>query len=181
MRCRTFRGIIDAELGSCQFLAIVNQSPTLKNEQDINLSRVHIYLLIGCNKHWKQLVLLSDYTNQHILSTFKRFGSSISVYAQFCRCVPMGSASMCNATVRSKLVFQIVPCQSHLTQGDDQIKYFIDIVLKHIVILNQKHTIISIPLYFEFFVLRKIFIKREKDNVDKGIGFFSVTEYSKAS
>ena len=161
-------------------LSSLNHQPK-KTNRDTDFSRVRNHLLAGYGKHWKQLVVLSDYADAHILSTFKRFGTSVSGYAQFRRRVPADDASVCDVLVGAKHVFQRVPCKSHSMQGDDRLKYFIDVVLKQIVRLNQKRTMIFVPSYFEFVALRNVLIKREKDNVDRGIDFVSVTEYSRVS
>ena len=63
-------------------LSSINRQPKKMNK-DTDFSRVHNYFLCGYNKHWKKLVILSDYTDPHSLSTFKRFVTSISGYAQY--------------------------------------------------------------------------------------------------
>lgn len=153
-------------------LSSINQQPRKNNDTDF--SRVRNYLLAGQAAHWRQLIVVSSFTDPHIMSSFKRSAKSISGQLKLRRKVPADEASACNVLSRVKQVFQRVACTDFSRQGADRLAYFSNRVLPQILRLQQKHTLIFIPSYFDFVSVRNILLKREAS-------FVSVTEYARVS
>jgi U3 small nucleolar RNA-associated protein 25 len=83
-------------------------------------------------------------------------------------------ASIGDVLIRARQVFQRIPSDSFLSQGDDRLKYFTNNILPHILRLEQKHTMIFIPSYFDFTAVRNLLLKKE-------VSFVSITEYARTS
>ena len=153
-------------------LNMINQQP--KKIQGIDFSRVRDYFLSGLASKFRQLVVVSKFMDANILSTFKKFASSRHGQIKFRRKCSDEEASACNVSVRVPQVFQRILSESFLSQGEDRLKYFTNKVLPHIFRLQQKHTMIYIPSYFDFTAVRNILLKKDAK-------FVSVTEYSRTS
>merc|ERR1712071_720816 len=91
------------------------------------------------------------------------------------RTVTLNEASISDVLlVKVKQVFQRLPCGSVNTLYNDRLKYFEKKVLPQILRLNQKHTLIFIPSYFDFVSVRNLLTEKEAN-------FVSVTEYARVS
>mmetsp|Transcript_23035 Transcript_23035/g.49872 ORF Transcript_23035/g.49872 Transcript_23035/m.49872 type:complete len:880 (+) Transcript_23035:50-2689(+) len=150
----------------------LNQQP--KKIADIDFSRVRNYFLEGQGAHWRQTIMVSQFTDPHILSTFRRHAKNIEGQLKIRQKVPADDASICDVMVRVKQVFQRVACQAVSEAGANRLRYFSEHVLPKLVRLKQKHTLIYVPSYFDFLAVRNLLLKRDAD-------FVSVTEYARVS
>lgn len=150
----------------------LNKQP--KKISDIDFSRVRNYFLDGHGSNWRQLIIVSQFTDPHILSTFRRYAKNVEGHLKIRQKVPSDDASLCNVIVHVKKVFQRVACQTVSEAGANRLRYFSDHILPKLMRLKQKHTLIFIPSYFEFIAVRNLLLKREAD-------FVSVTEYARVS
>lgn len=153
-------------------MGFINKMPKKTNNTDF--SRVRNYLLSGQAAHWRQLILISQFSDPHILSTFKRYAKSMEGQVKIRSKVPSDEASICNVLNSVRQVFQRIPCDSFASQGDSLLKYFRDSLLPHLLKSEQKHTLIYIPSYFDFVAVRNILLKLKAN-------FVSVTEYARIS
>lgn len=151
----------------------LNQQP--KKITDIDFSRVRNYFLEGQGVHWRQLIMVSQFSDPYILSTFRRHAKNVEGVLKIRQKISTENASICDVTmVRVKQVFQRVSCQAVSETGTNRLRYFSDHVLPKLIRLKQKHTLIYIPSYFDFIAVRNLLLKREVD-------FVSVTEYARVS
>jgi len=153
-------------------LSSLNQQP--KKISDIDFSRVRNYFLNGQGANWRQLIVVSKFTDPYILSTFRRHSKNVEGQLRIRRKVPADDASICDVMVRVKQVFQRVTCGTVSEAAANRLRYFSDHVLPKLIRLNQKHTLIYIPSYFDFIAVRNLLLKREAN-------FVSVTEYARVS
>ena len=153
-------------------LQSINQQP--KKSTNIDFSRVRNYLLAGKGANWRQLIVVSPFDDPHILSSFKKNSKSIVGKCKVSRKYPNDKASICNVMVPVRQIFQRIPCSTITTQGHERLKYFTDKVLPQLISVQQKHTLIFIPSYFDFISVRNLLLKRN-------VSFVSVTEYSRTS
>ena len=153
-------------------LDFLNQQP--KKITDIDFSRVRKYFLEGQARCWRQLIVVSQFTDPYILSTFRRHAKNIEGQLKMHRKVDADHASLCDVMVRVKQVFQRVACQTVSEAGTNRIRYFSEHVLPKLIRLKQKHTLIYIPSYFDFIAVRNLLLKQEAN-------FVSVTEYARVS
>lgn len=151
-------------------LSMLNQEPQSNNDTDF--SRVRSYMLEGQAANWRQLIFSSNIVDPSLVSSFKRFGKSVSGSVKMRRKVLPEDASIANVIVPIKQVFQKVPLPSFDKQSEARVNYFVKTILPQILRHNQKHTMVYVPSYFDFVSLRNIFLKRE-------LSFVSVTEYSR--
>jgi len=153
-------------------LKLMNQIPASSNNTDF--SRVRNYMLAGQACHWRQLIISSQFADPTILSCFKRFSKSAAGLTRVRRrTVNVEQASISRVTTTNvRQVFQRVPCQSLMDQGQDRLSYFDKNILSDI--RKRKHTMIFLPSYFDFVAVRNLLLKREVD-------FVSVTEYARTS
>lgn len=153
----------------------MNQQPKKTNRTDF--SRVRNYFLLGQAACWRQLGMVSQFSDPHLISTFNRHAKSIAGKMKLRRKIPEDTASICDVMIKVRQVFQRVPCDSFVTQGDKRIKYFTTVVLPQLLRTEQKHTLLYIPSYFDFVALRNIFLKHEIASSH----FVSITEYSRGT
>ena len=153
-------------------LDVLNHQPKKNNGTDFG--RVRQYLLAGQAKYWRQTIFTSTFSDPMILSAFKRHATNMKGAMRLRRRVPVEEASLNDVIVRSRQVFQRVPCSTFASQGDERMKYFEERVLPQILRSKQKHTMIFIPSYFDFVSVRNLLLKKEVD-------FVSVTEYARVS
>ena len=153
-------------------LDFINLQPKCLNSTDF--SRVRYPLLEGQGVYWRQLIIVSNMSNADIAYTFKHHSKSISGQMKIRRMVPLKEASICDVLVKVKQIFQRIPCHSVASQDDDRLKYFAKKILPQILRMNQKHTLIYIPSYFDFVAIRNLLTKQEAS-------FVSVTEYARVS
>ena len=155
-------------------LESINQQPT--KIADIDFSRVRNYFLEGQAAHWRQLIVVSQFTDPYILSTFRRHAKNVEGQCKVRHTVSNDEdASICNVMVRRvRQVFQRVACTSISEAGSNRLRYFSEHVLSKLMRLDQKHTMIYIPNYFDFIAVRNLLLKKEAS-------FVSVTEYARVS
>jgi U3 small nucleolar RNA-associated protein 25 len=153
-------------------MGFLNQLP--KKTSNTDFSRVRNYLLSGQAAHWRQLILISEFSDPHISSTFKRYAKSIEGQVKIRRKVPSDEASICNVLASVRQVFQRIPCDLFASQGDSRLKYFRESLLPQLLKAEQKHTLIYIPSYFDFVAVRNVLLKLKAS-------FVSVTEYARIS
>mmetsp|Transcript_26454 Transcript_26454/g.63482 ORF Transcript_26454/g.63482 Transcript_26454/m.63482 type:complete len:892 (-) Transcript_26454:264-2939(-) len=150
----------------------LNQQP--KKITDIDFSRVRNYFLEGQGAHWRQLIVVSQFTDPYILSTYRRHAKNIEGQLKIRQKVSTDDASICDVMVRVKQVFQRVSCQTVSEARANRLRYFSDNILPKLIRLKQRHTLIYIPSYFDFIAVRNLLLKSEAD-------FVSVTEYARVS
>jgi U3 small nucleolar RNA-associated protein 25 len=153
-------------------LESINQQPT--KIADIDFSRVRNYFLEGQAVNWRQLIVVSQFTDPYILSTFRRHAKNIEGQCKIRQKVSNDDASICDVMVRTRQVFQRVVCTSISEAGSNRLRYFSEHVLPKLMRLQQKHTLIYIPSYFDFIAVRNLLLKKEAS-------FVSVTEYARVS
>ncbi|KAL3789535.1 hypothetical protein HJC23_001343 [Cyclotella cryptica] len=153
-------------------LKCLNQQP--KNISNIDFSRVRNYFLEGQGENWRQLIMISKFSDPYILSTFRRYAKNIEGHLKMRMKITADHASITNVTVRVKQVFQRVGCESVTEAGSSRLRYFSEHILPKLLRLKQKHTLIFIPSYFDFVAVRNLLLKQEASIV-------SVTEYARIS
>ena len=153
-------------------LLSINKQPQSLNSTDF--SRVREYFLAGQAQHWRQMIILSNLKDPNITGTFKRHSKSIEGRIQMNTKIGVSEASICDVIVKVKHVFQRVNCPSISTQGEMKLRYFSENVLPQLLRLQQKHTLIYIPSYFDFVAIRNLLLKSSAN-------FVSVTEYARVS
>eukprot|EP00934_Nitzschia_sp_Nitz4_P000932 Nitzschia sp. Nitz4//scaffold89_size161592//108098//110593//NITZ4_002388-RA/size161592-snap-gene-0.177-mRNA-1//-1//CDS//3329559646//932//frame0 len=155
----------------CNFvLNLLNKTPQSNNDTDF--SRVRNYLLEEQAPHWRQLIVSTDFTDPHLLSSFKRFAVSVSGSVKVKRKVEPEGAAIAKVLIPMKQAFQKVQVSSFDQQTDGRVSFFVKNILPDIRKQKQKHVLVYIPSYFDFVALRNIFLKKE-------IEFVSVHEYSR--
>jgi U3 small nucleolar RNA-associated protein 25 len=150
----------------------LNQQP--KHVSDIDFSRVRNYFLEGQGRYWRQMILVSAFTDAYVLSTFRRHAKNVEGQMRIRKKVPTENASICDVMVRVKQVFLRMSCPTVSEAGSARLRFFADHVLPKLQRLKQKHTLIYIPSYFDFVAVRNLLLKREAK-------FVSVTEYARIS
>lgn len=153
-------------------LASMNRQP--KKVSGIDFSRVRNFHLEGHGAHWRQLILVSQFANPHILSTFRRHAKNVEGSLRMCRTFRSDDASICDILFSVRQIFQRVHCLSPSAAGLDRLRYFSEHILPKLRRSKQKHTLIYIPSYFDFIALRNLLLKFEAD-------FVSITEYARVS
>ena len=155
-------------------LSLLNKDPLNNNGTDF--SRVRNYLLDGQGARWRQLILSSKFWDPVLLSTFKRFGKSLSGQVKIRRKIRDGDASISRVLVPIKQVFQKVPTGTFAQQSKARVDYFVKNLWPQLKKNDQKHTLVFIPSYFDFCSLRNALLKLEQKHL-----FVSVTEYSRGT
>ena len=158
----------------------LNHIPKSMNMTDF--SRVRPYFLSGQAQFWKQFIICSTHSDPMMTSCFKRFGTSQSGSIKITRQYDIEEASLHAVRLPiTRQVFQRVPTSStFLDAGSDRVQYFCKHLWPEIEKHKQKHTLIFIPSYFDFIMLRNILLKRKEDGIAL-IDFVSVTEYSRVT
>ena len=157
-----------------EILSLLNKEPLNNNGTDF--SRVRNYLLDGQGDPWRQLILSTKFWDPLLLSTFKRFGKSLSGQVKVRRKVRDGDASISRVLVPIKQVFQKVPSGTFAQQGKARVDYFVKNLWPQLQKNDQKHTLVFIPSYFDFCSVRNALLKLEQKHL-----FVSVTEYSRGT
>jgi U3 small nucleolar RNA-associated protein 25 len=162
---------------------LLNQQP--KNSNDTDFSRVRPYMLAGQGKYRRQLIVQGGIMDPLILSSFKQHAhssaGSVQVRQKFDGNV---TYAISQVLLPTRQVFQrITGCKSFQTQSTDRLSYFMNRVLPTLVSHTQKHTLIFIPSYFDFVLVRNALLKYQKEHElsEHNIAFVSVTEYSRVS
>jgi U3 small nucleolar RNA-associated protein 25 len=158
-------------------LNALNQRPkSSRHLASTNFARVREYALAGQSDLWRQMIVCSSITDPLILNTFKRLSRNRDGQARLRRKTRDDQAALTrviwSGSQQPSQVFQRIPCQSFASQGDDRLKCFVQHWLPKI--LEQKHTMIFVPSYFEFVSLRNMLLQKEID-------FVSITEYARTS
>lgn len=151
----------------------LNQQPT--KSSGIDFSRVRNYLLSGQAARWRQLIMVSRFSDPHLISSFNRHSKSIEGKLKVRKRVSPDDASICDVMTKVRQVFQRINCDSILAQGDARVKYFSDVILPQLMQTKQKSTLVYIPSYFDFLAIRNVMLKN--DIASKH--FVSVTEYAR--
>lgn len=154
-------------------LSRLNQQPT--KSSGIDFSRVRNYLLLGQAARWRQLIMISRFSDPHLISSFNRHSKSMKGVLKVRKRVSPDDASICDVMTKVRQVFQRVNCDSILTQGDARVKYFSDVILPQLMQTKQKATLVYIPSYFDFLAIRNVMLKHDVASRH----FVSVTEYSR--
>ena len=153
-------------------LASMNRQP--KKVSGIDFMRVRNFHLEGRGAHWRQLILVSQFANPQILSTFRRHAKNVEGSLRMRRTFRSGDASICDVAFSVRQIFQRVNCLSPSAAGLNRLQYFSEYILPKLTRSKQKHTLIYIPSYFDFIALRNLLLKFEAD-------FVSITEYARVS
>lgn len=153
-------------------LECLNQQP--KNTANIDFSRVRNYFLEGQGENWRQLIVVSMFSDPYVLSTYRRYAKNFEGQLKMRRQTLEDDSSISNVTVPVKQVFQRIFCESVSQVGSSCLRYFSEHILPKLMRLKQKHTLIFIPSYFDFVSVRNLLLKQEAS-------FVSVTEYARVS
>lgn len=153
-------------------LDMINQQPKRTNETDF--SRVRNYMLEGNASRWRQLIVLSAFSDPLINSAFKRHAKSHEGFLKLRRKTLASEAAMNSALIQTKQVFQRIRCDAYRQQGEAKVKFFADQVLPQLLRKKQKHTMVFIPSYFDFVSIRNVLLKRD-------CNFASISEYSRGT
>ena len=157
-----------------EILSLLNKDPLNNNGTDF--SRVRNYLLEGQGARWRQLIVSTKFWDPVLLSTFKRFGKSLSGQVKVRRKIRDGDASISRVLVPIKQVFQKIPTGTFAQQSKARVDYFVKNLWPQLQKNDQKHTLVFIPSYFDFCSLRNALLKLEQKHL-----FVSVTEYSRGT
>jgi len=84
------------------------------------------------------------------------------------------SGSICRVALTVKQIFQRIECDTFQEQDDARFQYFSEVLLPKLLVVNQAHTLIFIPSYFDFVRIRNFLLKKEAS-------FVSVHEYARKS
>ncbi|KAL9179493.1 hypothetical protein ACHAXT_008783 [Thalassiosira profunda] len=153
-------------------LDALNRQP--KNVADVDFFEGAELFPRRAGGNWRQTIVVSQFSDPYILSTFRRHASNVEGQMRVRRKVAADDASVCDVLARARQVFQRVTCRSAADAGADRLRYFAEHVLPKLTRLKQKHTLIYIPSYFDFVAVRNLLLKKE-------VKFVSVTEYARVS
>lgn len=153
----------------------LNRQP--KKTTGIDFARVRNYLLSAQASSRRQTIMVSRFSDPHLISTFNRYSKSAAGKLKMRRKVPSDEASICNVLTSVRQVFQRVPSESFATQGERRVNYFKDTILPQLIRTKQNHTLIYIPSYFDFISVRNMMLKHEIASYH----FVSITEYARVS
>ena len=153
----------------------LNRQP--KKTTGIDFARVRNYLLSAQASSRRQTIMVSKFSDPHLISTFNRYSKSIAGKLKMRKKVPSDEASICNVLTSVRQVFQRVPCNLFATQGERRVNYFKDTILPQLIRTKQNHTLVYIPSYFDFISVRNMMLKHEIASYH----FVSITEYARVS
>ena len=126
-------------------------------------------------KNYRQLIITSAIQDANINATFKHgTPSPVSGVAKIRRKISAEDSATASVLNDVRQVFQKIHCLQPSDAGPSRLKYFADVVLPQLEKMEQKHTLIFIPSYFEFIAVRNLLLRRESS-------FVQVTEYARTS
>ncbi|KAL3913223.1 MAG: hypothetical protein SGARI_000762 [Bacillariaceae sp.] len=93
-------------------LGLLNAQP--ENNNNTDFSRVRNYFLEEQGPHWRQLIMSSKFMDPTLISSFKRFGKSLSGSVKIRRKTASDEASISRVLLPIKQVFQKIPVASRI-------------------------------------------------------------------
>ena len=163
-----------------ELLRRLNGEP--KKDHNTDFSRVRQYVLEGQAGRFRQSLFLTRYLDPALTAAFKGRGGGGGKTttttnhrgALRLKRVVENGATICQVALRVKQVFQRVPCAQPRLQGDARFDYMVKKVLPEIQRLQQGHTLLFIPSYYDFVRLRNYAVREELSHV-------CVSEYERTS
>lgn len=127
---------------------------------DTDYSRVRPYFLDGEGAARRQIIMTTAFFEPEMQSTFRLNAKSSCGFAKIKRNWSMGSIS--NVAVDVRQVFQIVPGITGIdTLEVNKFNYFKSHILAPLLRLEQPHTLIVAPNYFQYVKIRNELIHQE--------------------
>ncbi|XP_069464604.1 U3 small nucleolar RNA-associated protein 25 homolog [Ambystoma mexicanum] len=135
----------------------------------VDFSRVRMWNLSNCSKHYRQTLMFSALQDPQINSIFNKhcfnYRGQVAV-----RNLPV-TGSICQVLVQLPHVFQRLEVESLISVMDARFEFFIDKILPQYRDAVMSHTLIYIPSYFDYVRLRNYFKKEE-------LNFTHICEYT---
>jgi len=139
-------------------LRLVNKLPSTSHETDF--SRVRQYFLDGKAAQHRQLLLTSSFNTPELQAFYRENASSKHGQVRFKR--HQGDGCIGKVVISVKQVFQRIPgVKSFTSQEDTRFEYFKEHVLAPLLRLQQSHTLIITPSYFDFVRVRNELLHQE--------------------
>ncbi|KND02358.1 rRNA-binding ribosome biosynthesis protein UTP25 [Spizellomyces punctatus DAOM BR117] len=135
-----------------------------KEAHGCDFSRVRAYYLDGRAKYVRQTLIFSHMLVPEMNALFnkscKNSGGKIKTREQC-------SGSICDVVVQVPQIFHRIPCTSPSEADDTRFKYFIEKILPTLrqSVVQQKHSMIFVPSYFDFVRLRNYLDEHHYDFV----------------
>jgi U3 small nucleolar RNA-associated protein 25 len=161
-------------------LEALNQQPANHMEYETDFSRVRNYCLDGRASEFRQLIITSKFNEPLLAASFKKHAKSMAGAMKLRRRFSEHEATMSDVEFHGiKQIFQRVPCNSFVNQGDDRINFFAKHVLPQVSRLNQKHTMVFVPSYFDYVLLRNMLLELQYKR--DAVSFVTINEYTEPS
>eukprot|EP00842_Homolaphlyctis_polyrhiza_P003553 jgi/Hompol1/4199/HPOL_003563-RA len=144
-----------------------------KNPHGCDFSRVRTYTLDGRSKYVRQNIIFSQFNAPEINSLVTNYSRNVAGRVKMTR---EYEGAISNVLVQAPQIFQRIPPHSIADSPDARFNYFIEIILPTLrqSIVQQTHTLIFIPSYFDYVRLRN-YLKEHNYN------FGGISEYSQRS
>ena len=160
-----------------KLLNALNQQPSNHTEYEIDFSRVRPYFLDGHASLYRQLILTSKFNDPLLNASFKNHSKSSAGFLKVRRIFDDSDATLADVDYSSiKQIFQRIPCQSFTTQGEVRVRYLNKHILPQLNRLGQKHTMVFIPSFFDYVLLRNALLEQQFKR--EAISFVTINEYS---
>ncbi|XP_062911786.1 U3 small nucleolar RNA-associated protein 25 homolog [Mobula hypostoma] len=148
----------------------LNQQP--REPHGVDFSRVRMWSLNSWSKYYRQTLIFSALQNPQINSIYSKhcfnYKGQVAV-----RNMPQ-AGSICHVVVQLPHVFQRVDVSSFTGLPDARFEFFTKKILPQYREAVMSHTLIYIPVYFDYVRLRNYFSREE-------LSFSHICEYSKKS
>ncbi|XP_072906843.1 U3 small nucleolar RNA-associated protein 25 homolog [Hemitrygon akajei] len=148
----------------------LNQQP--REPHGVDFSRVRMWSLNSWSKYYRQTLIFSALQNPQINSIYSKhcfnYKGQVAV-----RNMPQ-AGSICHVVVQLPHVFQRVDASSFTSLPDARFEFFTNKILPQYREAVMSHTLIYIPVYFDYVRLRNYFNREE-------LSFSHICEYSKKS
>jgi U3 small nucleolar RNA-associated protein 25 len=139
-------------------MRLANKLPSTSHETDF--SRVRQYFLDGKAAQHRQLLLTSAFNTPELQAFYREYASSKHGQLRFKR--HHGDGCIGKVVINVKQVFQRIPgIKSFTSQEDTRFGYFKEQVLAPLLRLQQSHTLIITPSYFDFVRVRNELLHQE--------------------
>lgn len=140
-------------------MRLANKLPSTSRETT-DYSRVRQYFLDGKAAQHRQLLLTSAFNTPELQAFYREYASSKHGQVRFKK--HHGEGCIGKVVISVKQVFQRIPgIKSFTSQEDTRFGYFKEQVLAPLLRLQQSHTLIITPSYFDFVRVRNELLHQE--------------------
>ena len=144
-----------------------------EHDSGTDFSRIRPYFLEEHGKYHRQLIVMSAFNDPKIQGFIREYGHSRAGNVRLKKNWREGILANVSAKIRQ--TFHIIPTITSFSNDEDmRFRFFKDKILKHLLRIGQKHTLIIAPSYLSFVRLRNEFIRQEVDAA-------FISEYSRDS